>query len=236
MIRATMVASITDRDGRIERNNRKTRWFHATTYATVLILLATGWWLWLGQEGKPSILAELTGIADTELHTNLGWVLAGVAGLGILIGWRAAVTLIRDSVRFRKTDFTWLIRWPRALVTGRFARHDGHFDPGQRVANLVMVVLLIALIGSGIGLVTVSGGPAFVWFSRIHRWATYLFTPVLIGHVLIASGVLPGYRGVWRAMHLGGRLRQRDAARVWPGWLERARARDRSEQRHRAGQ
>src|SRR5690606_30867477 len=78
-----------------------------------------------------------------------------------------------------------------------------------------------AVVISGIGLWGVSGGPAFVWYRRIHLWSTYLLTPVLAGHILIASGVLPGYRGVWRAMHLGGRLRRRDAARVWPGWLER---------------
>jgi cytochrome b subunit of formate dehydrogenase len=216
------VASTTERDTRVERNNRQTRWFHAGIYLTVLALLATGWWLWLGQEGRPSLIAELTGIADTDLHTYLGWALAAVAGLGALLGWRAALTLARDSVRYRRADLSWFIRWPRAVVTGRFARHEGHFDPGQRIANLAMIVLLLALIVSGIGLVTVSGGPAFVWYSRIHRWATYLFTPTIVGHILIASGVLPGYRGVWRAMHLGGRLRERDAARVWPAWLERS--------------
>jgi formate dehydrogenase subunit gamma len=89
--------------------------------------------------------------------------------------------------------------------------------------NLVMIVLLLALIVSGIGLVTVSGGPEFVWYHRIHKWATYLLTPVLIGHIVIAAGLLPGYRGTWRAMHLGGRLRTRVAERLWPAWLERER-------------
>lgn len=206
----------------VERNNARTRWLHAAVYTTVLVLLLTGWWLTLGQEGRPSPLAELTGAADAEIHTVVGWVFAGVAALGVLAGWRAARTLLTDSVRFRRTDLRWFARWPRAVVTGRFGRHEGHFDPGQRVANLVMIALLLALIVSGIGLWAVSGGPAFVWFNRVHRWGTYLFTPVIAGHVLIAAGILPGYRGVWRAMHLGGRLRRRDAARVWPAWLERA--------------
>jgi formate dehydrogenase subunit gamma len=52
-----------------------------------------------------------------------------------------------------------------------------------------------------------------------HRWATYLITPVLLGHILIAAGVLPGYRGVARSMHLGGRLPVEVARRLWPGWL-----------------
>ena len=55
----------------------------------------------------------------------------------------------------------------------------------------------------------------------MHRWATYLITPLLAGHILIATGLLPGYRGVARSMHLGGRLCTETARRVWPGWLDR---------------
>lgn len=205
----------------IERNNARTRWLHAAVYVMALVLLGTGWWLTLGGEGRPSVLAQLIRQPDTDIHTTVGWVFTAVAGLGIVVGWRAARTLLSDSVRFRRTDIRWFARWPKAVFTGRFDRHDGHFDPGQRIANLVMLGLLAALIISGIGLWATSGGPAFVWFNHIHRWSTYLFTPVVAGHILIAAGVLPGYRGVWRAMHLGGRLRHRDAARVWPGWLER---------------
>jgi len=47
---------------------------------------------------------------------------------------------------------------------------------------------------------------------------------VIAGHVLVAIGVLPGYRGVWRSMHLGGRVADETAHRVWPGWTERARS------------
>jgi cytochrome b subunit of formate dehydrogenase len=207
----------------VERNNRRTRWFHAGVYLLVLLLLATGWWLWSGREGQPSPLARLTGTADASLHTYAGWVFAGLGGLGAALGWRAARTLLTDSVRFRGSDLRWLGHWPRAAFTGRFPRHDGHFDPGQRVANLAMVILLLVLAGSGVGLVLVSGGPAFVWLARLHRWATYAVTPVLLGHILIASGVIPGYRRIWRAMHLGGRLPTEVARRLWPGWLERVR-------------
>jgi formate dehydrogenase subunit gamma len=89
--------------------------------------------------------------------------------------------------------------------------------------NLVMIALLLALIVSGVGLVMVSGGPVFVLYNQIHTWSTYLITPVLLGHIIIAAGLLPGYRGAWRAMHLGGRLRAPVAERLWPAWLERER-------------
>lgn len=208
----------------VERHNRRTRWFHAGVYGCVLVLLATGWWLLTGQEGQPSPLARVTGIADARLHTVVGWVLGGLAAAGVVFGWRAARTLLRDSVRFRHGDLRWFRRWPAAVFTGRFPRHDGHFDPGQRVANLVLVVLLAALVGSGVGLALIPGGPAFRWLHLVHRWSTYLITPVLLGHILIAAGILPGYRGAWRAMHLGGRLPVQVARRLWPGWLDRHRA------------
>jgi len=117
------------------------------------------------------------------------------------------------------------------VFTGRFDRHDGHFVPGQRIMNVVLIVLLLALIVSGVGLVTVSGGPEFVWYNRIHRWSTYLLTPAIIGHVVVAAGILPGYRGAWRAMHLGGRLRATVAERLWPAWLERERSKRIDEER-----
>lgn len=208
------------RGATIQRYNRRTRWYHAAVYVVVLALLGTGWWLRTGQEGRPSIVARLTGVADTTLHTTAGWVLTGLVAVGITLGLRAARTFAVESVRADRGDLRWFARWPLAVFTGRFAHHRGHFDPGQRVANVVLVVLLAALVASGVGLTLVVGGPGFVWLQRVHRWSTYLITPVLAGHILIASGVLPGYRGVARAMHLGGRLRVETARRVWPGWLD----------------
>jgi formate dehydrogenase subunit gamma len=217
----------TDRPGSIasgrtvvERYPRRARWFHAGTYVLVLVLLGTGWWLVAGREGEPSVVARVTGVNDTDLHTDAGWALTALAVVGVVLGARGVRMLAVESLRRDEGDLRWFVRWPAALVTGRFPRHEGHFDPGQRVANVVMVVLLAALVGSGVGLTTVSGGPSFVWLHQIHLWSTYLITPVLLGHMVIASGVLPGYRGVARSMHLGGHLRADVARRVWPGWLE----------------
>jgi formate dehydrogenase subunit gamma len=216
----------------VQRYTRRTRWFHAATYLTVLVLLGTGWWLLAGQEGRPSPAARLTGIADPTLHTYAGWALTVLAAGGVILGARATLTFVTETFRRDPGDLRWFVRWPAALVTGRFPRHEGHFDPGQRAANVVMVALLAVLVGSGVGLTMVVGGPGFVWLHRVHRWSTYLITPVLIGHIIVASGVLPGYRGVARAMHLGGRLPVEVARRVWPGWLERHSARQPDEKHH----
>jgi thiosulfate reductase cytochrome b subunit len=152
----------------------------------------------------------------------MGWALAAIGAVGLVVGARATITFVKDSLRYQGGDGRWLARWPGAAFTGRFGHHDGHFDPGQRIANLVLASSLLALIVSGIGLVSVSGGPAFVWFSKIHKYSTYVALVFVVGHVVVASGLLPGYRGVWRSMHgRGGGLRIETARRLWPGWTER---------------
>jgi cytochrome b subunit of formate dehydrogenase len=205
----------------LERYRRRSRLIHAGVYVLTLLLLFTGLWLLAGREGQPSPLAFALGGADSTVHTVLGWALAALALLGLLLGGRGVALFVRETLRYDRGDLRWLVRWPQAVFSGRFARHEGHFDPGQRVANVLIVAGLGVLLGSGVGLAVVHGGPAFVWFHRVHTWATYVLLPVLAGHVLIALGLLPGYRGVWRAMHLGGRVSVETARRVWPGWTER---------------
>jgi formate dehydrogenase subunit gamma len=128
---------------------------------------------------------------------------------------------LQETFRYDRGDAQWLLHWPKASLLGRFARHAGQFDPGQRIANVVIVFGGLALIASGAGLGILSGGPMFVWLHPIHQWTTIVVTPVLAGHVLIALGVLPGYRGVWRSMHFGGRVPIETAQRIWPAWTER---------------
>jgi formate dehydrogenase subunit gamma len=197
------------------------------------VLLVTGVWLLVGEEGVPSPLSRLTGVADTRLHVWVGWSFTGLVAAGLLFGARAAAGFLFESVRYRRSDLAWFRGWPAALVTGRFPRHDGHFDPGQRVANIAIVLALITVTASGIAMALLHGGPAFLWLVPVHRWSTYVLIPLLAGHILIASGVLPGYRGVWRSMHLGGRLDASVARRLWPGWAERYDKRLRSDGRHR---
>jgi cytochrome b subunit of formate dehydrogenase len=209
-------------DVTVERNNRRTRWFHTATYLVTVVLLVTGWWLRTGHEGRPSLLARIADMADTELHRKTGYVLVGLAVAGVTLGIRAAITFVRETVRLDRGDGRWLLRWPRGALTGRFSGHRGHFDPGQRIANVLFVVTLVALIVSGVAMINLSGGPTFIWMLRIHRYATYVLTGLVIGHVVIAVGLLPGYRGAWRSMHLGGRTPRATARRLWPRSVDEA--------------
>jgi len=205
----------------IERYPRSARRFHAAVYLVTILLLASGWWLMSGREGNPTPIARLTGIPDVELHVWLGWALLLVAVAPLPFALRGIGGFVRETARYDRGDAGWLLRWPVGVVTGRFRRHEGHFDPGQRLANVAIVGLLALLIATGVGLVFINVGPLFAVLATVHRIATIVFTIVIGGHVLIAAGILPGYRGVWRSMHLGGRLSVEVAARIWPAWTER---------------
>lgn len=200
----------------VVRHNRRTRLFHAAVAAITVPLLATGWWLLTGHEGRPSVLARLAGVADTEIHRWAGWILAGLALVPLTVGVRATATFVRETLRVDRGDGQWFLRWPLGAVTGRFGHHRGHFDPGQRLANIGFLVTLATLGVTGVGLTILHGGPTFSWLVRLHRLATYALTPLVIGHVVIAAGVLPGYRGARRAMGLTGRVPVATARRLWP--------------------
>ncbi|MEA2507965.1 MAG: hypothetical protein QOG21_47 [Actinomycetota bacterium] len=204
----------------MQRYARRTRWFHAGVYLFTFVALGTGLWIDLGQEGRASFLARLLNRPDIVIHEDAGWVLAGLTVAAVIFGFRGIATFVVESFRYRRGDAAWLWGWPKAAVTGKFRRHDGHFDPGQRIANLLLAGGLLVLIASGIALVFVHGGLLFVRLAFIHRWTTYLLAPIIAGHIIVASGLLPGYRGVWRSMHWGGRVRTETAARLWPEWLD----------------
>jgi len=206
--------------GPVVRNNRRARLLHTGFYLVTLVLLFTGWWLLSGHEGRPSVLARLVDEPDVELHRQAGWALAALAAVAVTLGARGALTFVRETLRVNRGDGRWLARFPLGAVTGRFGHHRGHFDPGQRLANLAFVATLGTLIGTGVGLTTVHGGPTFVWLHHAHRLATYVLAVLVTGHVLVAIGVLPGYRGVWRAMHLGGRVPAVTVRRLWPATPE----------------
>jgi hypothetical protein len=82
--------------------------------------------------------------------------------------------------------------------------------------NLALVGAFGAVIVSGVSLTVLSGGPTFATMVRVHRGATYVLTALVAGHLVVATGLLPGYRGVWRAMHGRGRVPEATARRLWP--------------------
>lgn len=197
------------------RNNVATRLFHAATVVVVGVLLGTGWWLRTGQEGRPSLLADWLQEPDTEIHRTAGWVLLGLAGAAVTLGVRGAWTFVRETLRVNRGDGRWFLRWPLGALTGRMGTHRGHFDPGQRLLNLGVVACLGVLAVTGTAMTTLSGGETFATMVRLHRGATYVLSGLIAGHLLMVSGVLRAYRGVWRAM-VTGRVPPATSRRLWP--------------------
>jgi thiosulfate reductase cytochrome b subunit len=209
-----------DDGGAVRRYGRVGRWFHAGIYVTVLLALGTGWWFVLVGYERESPLARLTGQPDGAIHELSGYAMVAVLLVWLPFGVRGVRAFLRETGRFERGDGRWLVAWPRATFTGRFRSHSGHFDPGQRLANIVIVMLLAVVVVTGLGAIDGwSSGLRGALF-EVHRWASYAVTPVLLGHIVVAAGILPGYRGVWRSMHLGGRLPVRVARRLWPTWLD----------------
>lgn len=206
---------------KLERYPLRVRMLHTGVYLTTFMLLGTGGWLLAGREGDPSPLARVLSAPDTSIHTWLGWVLAALLMLPVVVDRKGLAVFARETLRFDPGDSRWLLRWPVATFSGRFVRHEGHFDPGQRIANAAIVVTLGALVVSGLGLTALHGGPAFVWLLRTHKLANMVLGPLIAGHVIVGLGVLPGYRGVWRSMHFGGQITEETARRIWPAWTER---------------
>ena len=206
----------------VVRNGCRARWLHTLVYLSTVFLAYSGIAVLL--EGHPGLSRPLGGHVPTATsHRLVGYGLLMVAALVALVWWRAAGRFVTSSVRFSRLDLRWLAGYPRmALTPGRSrpAQHRGHFDPGQRVFNMLLVLTFLVLGVTGI----VMGMPerflpsVFGWSLRIHKLATWVLIGLVAGHLLLASGLLPGYRGVWRAMHLGGRVPAATARRLWPHW------------------
>jgi formate dehydrogenase subunit gamma len=178
-------------------------------------------------EGSPALEALFGGHLSTARWHR--WVGFGLLGFGVLVAVvrpGPSAWFLFESVRFRRKDLGWFSRYPSFLLRpARYppAPHDGHFDPGQRVFNVLVVVSLVALAATG----AVMSFPdrflpaAFGASLRIHRAATWVLGIAVAGHLVVASGVLPGYRGVWRAMHRDGRVPAALGELLWPKWARR---------------
>ncbi len=208
---------------RVQRNGRRTRWLHALVYLTTVFLAYSG--IAVLEEGRPGLASVLGGhVPAATWHRWVGYGLLVVAVLVVMVWWRAAGRFLSDSVEFRRSDVSWFAGYPRmALAPRRPApapHHYGHFDPGQRIFNILLLLALIVLGGTGV----ILGMPerfvpaVFGWSLRVHKLTTWVLIGLVVGHLLLASGALPGYRGVWRAMHRDGRVPAATARRLWPHW------------------
>lgn len=206
------------------RNATPARRLHAVVYLLTAFLLLSG--VAVGGEGIRWIERLLGGhVAAAAGHRWVGLALIGVAAVVMAVRPRSVMRFLAESLRFRRGDVRWFATWPGfVLRPGRvsLARHEGHFDPGQRVLNVVIVAafLVLAVTGAVMTVPRLVVPAAFGISLRLHRAATWVLAASVAGHIVVASGVLPSYRGVWRAMHRDGRVRADLARTLWPRWAE----------------
>lgn len=206
------------------RNRPAARRLHATVYLLTAFLAFSG--VAVSGEGRPSLEDLLGGHETTAAsHRWIGFLLIGVLLLVAAVRPVAIGRFIAESVRIRAREINWFKTWPRFVLRPRRnapSRHEGHFDPGQRAFNLVVVVSFLALAVSGVvmSLPERFTQKAFAVSFDVHVVATVVLVVAVAGHIAIASGVLNAYRGVGRAMHLGGWVRADLARRLWPRWAE----------------
>ncbi len=210
--------------GRLVRNAPPARRLHAGTYLTTAFLLYSG--IAVAGEGRPGLANPIGGhVAAAISHRWVGFALIGAGLVVPTVRPGAALRFLAESVRFRLPDVRWFATYPLFLMRpGRHAPapHDGHFDPGQRILNCVIIASFAALSVTGIVMsfpAAVTPG-AFGLSLRIHRAATWVLGASVAGHVVVASGILSAYRGVWRAMHRDGGVPAGLARRLWPRWAE----------------
>lgn len=215
---------------RVLRNAWRARGLHTALFLAAGFLLVSGVaFLW-----EVFAVQDLLGghVAAARWHRWVGMGLVVTLGLLVpLLRPRAVLTFIRESIRFSRPELRWFRSYPGfALGLSRHTlpRHGGHFDPGQRLFNLALVAAFLALSVTGVLMAFPDRFQplVFAWSLRIHRIATWLFVALAAAHILVASGLLPGYRGVWRAMLGSGRVDRSLALGLWPGWVERVDAVD----------
>ncbi|MGH2404355.1 MAG: cytochrome b/b6 domain-containing protein [bacterium] len=219
---------MTRRGDRILRNGPGARSLHAAVIITAAFLLVSGVALMWGLSSVQDVLGGH--VAAGRWHRWIGFGV--IIALGLLVPvlrFHDASRFVSESVRFRRADLRWFLSYP--LFVLRPSRHGlpwhaGHFDPGQRALNIAFVAAFIALSVTGLLMAFPDRFQPFVfaWSLRVHRIATLVFVGLAMAHIVVASGLLPAYRGTWRAMWGSGRVDRSLAQRLWPGWAERAEA------------
>jgi cytochrome b subunit of formate dehydrogenase len=162
------------------------------------------------------------------LHRWLGYAVLVPPLVVVLARPRTVARFLREIVRVHRGEAAWWRRLPGFVLSPRrwpLPRHPGHFDPGQRLMAIALVAGLVTVVASGLLLVFAIDvlGPRYRLVLRTHRWSSVVLGLLVLAHVVVSIGVLPGYRGVWRAMHAPGRGRVEVglARRLWPEWTER---------------
>ena len=127
---------------RFGRSERFAHWLLAASFAS---MLATGVFMGgIGPLGHHLLLIVHVGSAVVLL-----------VGLLVLIGLRRSrrplVQTVRDLQPIDASDRNWLLRAPKAYLTGAELPPAGRFNGGQKINARLVLLLLVVLFVSGVG-------------------------------------------------------------------------------------
>jgi formate dehydrogenase subunit gamma len=217
---------------RFSRSERAAHWLLAASFAS---MLASGVFMGgIGPLGHHRLLL-----------VHVGSAIVLIAGLVTLISIRRSrrplAQTLRDMQPIDASDRRWLVRAPRAYLTGGELPAAGRFNAGQKVNARLVLLVLVVLFVSGVGELgryVTWLGPARV-LGGPHGLAAGVASALVAMHIYLAilhPATRPAFRGIvlgsvdraWAEEHHGRWVAQVDAgAATPPAPSRRARSRSR---------
>ena len=200
----------------IERFSSTLRLVHWTFGISFLLLLATGFLLFVPQlKVMPYPLGSHKLFRD--LHIALGLVFLYAPLLAATMGnWHSVWADVRETVRFGGEEWAWLARLIR--LRPRRALAPGKFNAGQKLNSMVSALLWFGFIASGLAMWSTGffshdqRAEAFL----IHDLLVVLSLPVVVGHLYLAL-IHPRTRTALSGM-VSGRVSEAWAKEHHAGW------------------
>lgn len=163
--------------------------------------------------------------AAATWHRRLSLTLIFALVATAVVAPRASWQFLHDVTRWRRADVGWpgaFARHARHPDRHPAPRHDGRFDPVQRLVFTLMTVMFVVLVVTGVALLVLprSATGLLAGCVRVHKTTGWLFVALVGAHILAGSGVLPTHRRVGWAM-VTGRVPIRVARLLWPAWTAR---------------
>ena len=194
---------------RVVRFDRAERWLHATNAVLVLVLMATGTLMYVGELG--GLIGRRASVERIHLWAGLA---LPVPFAMVLVGrWNRGLRAdARRLGRFLADDRRWLRRRHREGGALRI----GKFNAGQKVNAVLVAGLLPVLFGTGICLEWNGwlGDPQRTGATFVHDWGYALLSLLVVGHITKALADPTRLR----AMGRHGTVPRRWALEEHPRW------------------
>lgn len=143
--------------------------------------------------------------------------------MAVALRFRGTVHFLSEYTRWSLNDLVWLIKFLPSLIRPdrvRLPVIKTKINPGERLVGQTMLAICSVLFLSGLVRMIGEQVPRGVVNRAevVHQAAALLLYFVGAMHMTVGSGILPAYRGVWRAMFGDGSIEISLGRRHWPFW------------------